>query len=44
VLSYYTAFTQFDMSTGATVAVLSMIVVAACAVPYVRRINAEVPE
>jgi multiple sugar transport system permease protein len=43
VLSYYTAFTQFDMSTGATVAVLSMIVVAACAVPYVRRINAEVP-
>jgi multiple sugar transport system permease protein len=44
VLSYYTAFTQFDMSTGATVAVLSMIVVAACAVPYVRRINAEVPQ
>ncbi|WP_345609408.1 carbohydrate ABC transporter permease [Pseudonocardia adelaidensis] len=44
VLSYYTAFTQFDMSAGATVAVLSMIVVAACAVPYVRRINAEVPE
>jgi multiple sugar transport system permease protein len=44
VLSYYTAFTQFDMSTGATVAVLSMVVVAVCAVPYVRRINAEVPQ
>jgi multiple sugar transport system permease protein len=44
VLSYYTAFTQFDMSTGATVAVLSMIIVIACAVPYVRRINAEVPQ
>ncbi len=44
VLSYYTAFSQFDMSTGATVAVLSMIIVAACAVPYVRRINAEVPQ
>jgi multiple sugar transport system permease protein len=44
VLSYYTAFTEFDMSTGATVAVLSMVVVAACAVPYVRRINAEVPQ
>lgn len=44
VLSYYTAFTQFDMSTGATVAVLSMVVVAVCAVPYVRRINAESPQ
>jgi multiple sugar transport system permease protein len=44
VLSYYTAFSQFDMSTGATVAVLSMVIVAACAVPYVRRINAEVPQ
>jgi multiple sugar transport system permease protein len=44
VLSYYTAFTQFDMSTGATVAVLSMVIVAVCAVPYVRRVNAEVPQ
>ena len=44
VLSYYTAFNQFDMSTGATIAVLSMVVVAVFAVPYVRSINAEADE
>lgn len=41
VLSYYTAFSQFDMSAGATVAVISMVVVAVFAVPYVRSINTE---
>jgi ABC-type sugar transport system permease subunit len=44
VLSYYTAFSQFDMSTGATVAVISMLVVAIFAVPYVRSINREEAE
>ena len=44
VLSYYTAFSQFDMSTGATVAVISMVIVAVFAVPYVRSINAEETE
>ncbi|MBA8793027.1 ABC-type sugar transport system permease subunit [Friedmanniella endophytica] len=41
VLSYYAAFNQFEMSSGATVAVLSMVVVAVFAVPYVRSINRE---
>ncbi|WP_133249902.1 carbohydrate ABC transporter permease [Brachybacterium endophyticum] len=41
VLSYYTAFTNFDMSTGATIAVVSMVVVLAFAVPYVRTIKNE---
>lgn len=44
VLSYYTAFAQFDMSTGATVAVISILVVAIFAVPYVRSINVEETE
>lgn len=41
VQSYYTAFSTFDMSTGATVAVISMLVVAVVAVPYVRSFRAE---
>lgn len=44
VLSYYTAFSNFDMSTGATIAVISMLVVAIFAVPYVRSIRKEVTE
>ena len=44
VLAYYTAFNQFNMSTGATVAVLSMVIVAVFAVPYVRTVKAEVEE
>ncbi len=44
VLAYYTAFTNFNMSTGATVAVLSMVIVAVFAVPYVRTVNAEAEE
>jgi ABC-type sugar transport system permease subunit len=44
VMAYYTAFSQFDMSTGATVAVLSMVFVAVFAVPYVKRVNAEEAE
>lgn len=41
VQSYYTAFTNFDMSTGATIAVISMLFVAIFAVPYVRSIRKE---
>ena len=41
VLSYYTAFTNFDMSTGATIAVVSMLVVVLFAIPYVRSVRAE---
>lgn len=41
VLSYYTAFTNFDMSIGATIAVISMLLVALVAVPYVRSIRSE---
>lgn len=44
VQSYYTAFSNFDMSTGATIAVISMLVVAIFAVPYVRSIRKEVTE
>ncbi|MEP6796932.1 MAG: sugar ABC transporter permease [Lapillicoccus sp.] len=44
VQSYYTAFTNFDMSTGATIAVISMAIVAVLAVPYVRSIRTEVVE
>lgn len=44
VQSYYTAFTNFDMSTGATIAVISMLVVALFAVPYVRSIRKDVIE
>jgi ABC-type sugar transport system permease subunit len=41
VQSYYTAFSNFDMSTGATIAVISMLIVAIFAVPYVRSIRKE---
>lgn len=41
VASYYTAFSNFDMSTGATIAVVSMLFVAIFAVPYVRGIRRE---
>jgi ABC-type sugar transport system permease subunit len=41
VLSYYTAFTNFDMSTGATIAVISMLIVGLFAIPYVRSIRSE---
>lgn len=44
VLSYYTAFTNFDMSVGATVAVISMLLVALFAIPYVRSVRQEVEE
>lgn len=41
VQSYYTAFTNFDMSAGATIAVISMLLVAIFAIPYVRSIRGE---
>lgn len=41
VLSYYTAFANFEMSTGATVAVLSMVIVAALSIPYIRGVRRE---
>lgn len=41
VQSYYAAFSNFEMSTGATVAVISMFIVALVAVPYVRSIRVE---
>jgi multiple sugar transport system permease protein len=44
VQSYYTAFSNFDMSIGATIAVISMLIVAIFAVPYVRSIRKEVTE
>lgn len=44
VLSYTTAFRDFDMSTGATIAVVAMLFVAIFAVPYVRSVRAEVTE
>jgi multiple sugar transport system permease protein len=44
VLSYYTAFSNYDMSIGATIAVISMLLVALLAIPYVRSIRKEVAE
>jgi ABC-type sugar transport system permease subunit len=44
VYSYYTAFSNFDMSAGATIAVVSMLIVAIFAIPYVRSIRKEVTE
>jgi multiple sugar transport system permease protein len=44
VLSYYTAFSNFDMSTGATIAVVSMLFVAVFAIPYVRSVRKEAVE
>lgn len=41
VQSYYAAFTDFEMSTGATVAVVAMVVVLVLAVPYVRSLRQE---
>lgn len=41
VLSYYTAFSNYDMSIGATIAVISMLLVALLAIPYVRSIASE---
>lgn len=44
VMAYLSAFSNFDMSTGATVAVLSLVIVVAFAVPYVRSIESEETE
>jgi multiple sugar transport system permease protein len=44
VLSYYTAFTNFDMSIGATIAVIAMLIVGIFAIPYVRGIRTETTE
>lgn len=41
VLSYFAAFSNYDMSTGATVAVVSMMIVAALSIPYIRGILRE---
>jgi len=41
VQAYYTAFSNFNMSTGATIAVISMLIVAIFAIPYVRSIREE---
>lgn len=44
VLSYYAAFTNFNLSTGATIAVVSMLVVVLFAIPYVRSVQQEVDQ
>lgn len=44
VQAYYAAFTNYKMSQGATIAVISMLVVAVFAVPYVRSIRKEESE
>jgi multiple sugar transport system permease protein len=41
VQAYYAAFTNYKMSEGATIAVISMLVVAIFAIPYVRSIQKE---
>ncbi len=41
VRSYFTAFTNFDMSSGATIAVLAMLAVILLAIPYVRGLRTE---
>jgi multiple sugar transport system permease protein len=41
VQSYYTAFANFDMGIGSTIAVISMLFVALFAIPYVRSIRTE---
>lgn len=41
VQSYLDAFSNFEMSTGATVAVVSMLFVVLIAIPYVRSIRSE---
>jgi multiple sugar transport system permease protein len=44
VQSYNTAFTGFNMGLGATIAVISMLIVALFAIPYVRSIRTESDE
>ena len=44
VQSYNSAFMNFEMSTGATVAVISMLFVVLIAIPYVRSIRSEAAE
>jgi multiple sugar transport system permease protein len=44
VMSYYTAFSGFNMGIGATIAVISMLFVALFAIPYVRSIRTETDE
>jgi ABC-type sugar transport system permease subunit len=44
VASYYTAFANFDMGIGSTIAVISMLFVALFAIPYVRSIRTETHE
>jgi ABC-type sugar transport system permease subunit len=44
VQSYYTAFANFNMSEGATVAVISILIVGIFVVPYIRSIRKEVTE
>lgn len=44
VQSYNAAFSDYDMSTGATIAVVAMLFVALFAIPYVRSVRAEVDE
>ncbi|WP_144875074.1 carbohydrate ABC transporter permease [Microbacterium sp. 1.5R] len=41
VLAYNTAFSGFEMSTGATIALVSMLAVAIFAVPYIRAVRKE---
>ena len=41
VLAYNTAFSGFEMSTGATIALVSMLAVALFAVPYIRAVRRE---
>ena len=41
VLAYNTAFSGFEMSTGATIALVSMLAVAIFAVPYIRAVRRE---
>lgn len=41
VYSYNTAFSGFEMSTGATIAIVAMLAVAIFAVPYVRAVRRE---
>ncbi|MGH3098042.1 MAG: carbohydrate ABC transporter permease [Streptosporangiales bacterium] len=44
VMSYYAAFSDFHMSTGATVAVVSLVIVVLLSVPYIRSIRREAAE
>jgi len=44
VMSYFTAFSNFNMGVGAAIAVIALVVVAVLAVPYTRSIRKEVVE